>query len=300
VPVLFVISFTVFAIVRLAPGDPVDTILGQRYDPEVADRLREKYGYDDPIVVQYFKYIRNLAQLELGESTQYTNFTVSEVIWPKLKVSAALGVIALFITFAVGIPVGVYAALARGTFLDPMTIGFWLAIDAVPTFVAIPILQWVFALRLGWVDVGYDGLTSPNIILPIVVMSLPGVAGVARLMRASIIGVMGEDHVRTARAMGLKESTVVIHYITRNALLPMVTVVGLSLPGIAGGALFVETMFGIPGIARASLQAVTGPDYDVILALVLMGSTLFVMANIVTDIAYAFVDPRIKVGGARG
>jgi len=300
IPVLFIISFTVFAVVRFAPGDPVDTILGQRYDEDVAERLRDKYGYDDPLLVQYFRYLSNLTRLDLGVSTQYTNFTAREVILPKLWVSARLSAVALVIVFGLGIPAGIYAAVARGTFLDPLTISFWLAIDAVPPFVSIPILQWIFALQLGWVDVGYKGLASPNIILPIVVMSLPGVAGVARLMRASVISVMAEDYVRTARAKGLKERTVVLRHITRNAMIPMITVIGLSLPGLAAGSLFVEQMFGIPGIARAGLQAVTGPDYDVLLALVLLGSTLFVLANIFIDIAYAFVDPRIKVGGARG
>ena len=202
--------------------------------------------------------------------------------------------------FGLGIPVGIYAAMARGTFLDPLTISFWLFIDAVPPIVSIPILQWLFVLQLKWVGLGYEGLWSPNIILPILVMSLPGVAGVARLMRASIISVMAEDYVRTARSKGLKERTVVIQHITRNALLPMVTVIGPALPSIASGSLFVEQLFGIPGIARAALEAVTGPDYDVMLALVLFGSTLFVLANILIDVAYALIDPRVKVGGARG
>jgi len=300
IPVLIIITFTVFAMVRLAPSDPIDRILGQRYDEDVAQNLREKYGYDDPIPIQYFRYLGNLTRLDLGVSTNYTDFTVGEFIWPKLKVSAALGAIALIIVFGLGIPVGIYAAMARGTFLDPLTISFWLFIDAVPPIVSIPILQWLFVLQLKWVGLGYEGLWSPNIILPILVMSLPGVAGVARLMRASIISVMAEDYVRTARSKGLKERTVVIQHITRNALLPMVTVIGLALPSIASGSLFVEQLFGIPGIARAALEAVTGPDYDVMLALVLFGSTLFVLANILIDVAYALIDPRVKVGGARG
>lgn len=300
IPVLFVISFTVFSVVRLAPGDPVDTILGSRYDEDVAATLRERYGYDQPVTVQYVKYLRNITRLDFGVSTKYTEFTASEVILPKLWVSARLSAIALVIVFGLGIPVGIYAAMARGSSLDPLTIGFWLAIDAVPPFITIPVLQWFFALQLSWVGVGYQGLDSPNIILPILIMSLPGVAGVARLMRASIITVMAEDYVRTARAKGLKERTVVIRHITRSALIPMITVIGLSLPGLATGSYFVETMFGIPGIAPIALQSVTGPDYDVLLALVLLGSTLFVLANILIDVAYALVDPRIRVGGARG
>ncbi|HSE47013.1 MAG TPA: ABC transporter permease [Gemmatimonadales bacterium] len=299
IPVLFVISVLVFWILRLAPGDPVDVILGQRYDEDVAARLRDKYGYDEPVYVQYVKYMRNLFQGDLGVSTRHTDFTVSEVIWPKIWVSTKLGLIALVVTFVIGIPVGIYAALARGTFIDPMTISFWLMIDAIPAFVAIPILQYFFALKWGLVGLRWEGVLSPNAILPIMIMSLPGVAGVARFMRASVVLVMNEDYVRTARAKGLRESTVVFTHITRNALLPMITVIGLSLPGIVTGALFVETYFGIPGIARESLAAVTGPDFDVILALVLFGSTLFVTANVLIDICYAVIDPRVRVGTAR-
>jgi ABC-type dipeptide/oligopeptide/nickel transport system permease component len=298
--VLFAISFLVFATLRLAPGDPVDTLLGNRYDDETAARLRDKYGYDEPLVRQYFTYMGNLAQGDLGVSTRHADFSVEEVVVPKVWVSARLGAMALVIVFALGIPAGIYAALARGTFLDPLVIGFWLLIDAIPVFVAIPIAQYVFALKLSAVGLGWEGLASPNIILPVLLMSLPGVAGVARFMRASVISVMGEDYVRTARAKGLSEWTVTTRHITRNALLPMITIIGLSLPGIVTGALFVERFFGIPGIASELFEAVLAPDYDVVLALVLFTSFLFVLANILVDVAYAAIDPRIRVDRERG
>lgn len=299
IPVLFAISVIVFTILRLAPGDPVDTLLGNKYDELTADRLREQYGYDQPIYQQYFTYMGNLLQGDLGVSTRHTDFSVGEVVWPKIWVSVQIGMMAVIIIFGLGIPVGIYAALGRGTFLDPLTISFWLALDAFPAFVVIPIAQYIFAVKLGWVNLSWDGVWSPNIILPVLIIALPGVAGVARFMRASIISVMGEDYVRTARAKGLKQRTIVITHITRNAMLPMVTVIGLSLPGIAAGALFVEQFFGIPGIAREGYEAVLAPDYDVILALVLFSSALFVAANILIDVSYAFVDPRVKVGGSR-
>ena len=307
IPVLLVLSMLVFWIIRLAPGDPVDVILGERYDEQRAANLRDKYGYDEPIYAQYLTYMKNLAQGDLGVSTRHTDFTVSEVIWPKIKISTQLGIMALVISFGIGIPVGIYAAMARGTFLDPLTISFWLAIDAIPTFVVIPILIWLFALKLDLIGLGWEGvwdpffpIPHPNVILPVLIMSLPGVAGIARFTRASVISVMHEDYVRTARAKGLKESTVIFTHITRNALLPLITVIGLSLPGVVSGALFVETAFGIPGIAREALAAVTGPDFDVILAFALFGSFLFVMANVAIDITYALVDPRIRVGSTRG
>lgn len=300
IPVLFIISVAVFCMLRLAPSDPVAAILGNRYQEDQAKVLREKYGYNKPIYIQYVKYGWNLAHGDLGISTVHRDFPVKDVIAPKIWVSTQIGFFALLITFGLGIPVGVYAALARGTFLDPLTISSWLLLEAIPPFVLIPVLQWAFALKLGWVKLTYDGVYSVNMILPVLILGLPGVASVGRLMRASVLGVLHEDYVRTARAKGLREWTVIVSHVTRNALLPMITIIGLSLPGIAAGALFVEEFFGIPGIGRESLRAAQGPDFDVILALVLFGSTLFVLANVLIDIAYAFIDPRVRVGAARG
>ncbi len=300
VPVLFGVSVIVFVLLRVAPVDPIDSLLGLRYDEEIAERLRGKYGYDRPLHVQYIKYVQNLFQGDLGVSTRHGDFSVAEVVIPKIRVSAAMGVMALVLVFGLGIPVGVYAALMRGTFLDPLVIGFWLLIDSMPVFVTAVWAPWLLALKLGWIDLSYEGVFHPNIILPVLLMSLPGVAGVARLMRASVVQVAGEDYVRTARAKGLRERTVVVSHVVRNALLPMVTVVGLALPGIFTGSLFVELLFGIPGIGREALAAVRAPDYDVMLGLSIFIFSLFILANIVIDIAYGFIDPRVRVGAARG
>jgi len=299
VPVIFLISVFVFLLLRLAPQDPIDSLLGQRYDDEIADRLRAKYGYDRPLHIQYLKYVQNLFQGDLGVSTRHGDFSVAEVVIPKIRVSAGMNIMAMILIFGIGVPIGVYAALVRGSFLDPLVIGFWLLVDAVPVFITAVVAPWFFALQLGWVDLTYEGVIHPNIILPVFVMALPGVAGVARLMRASVIQVSSEDYVRTARAKGLRERTVVTSHVVRNALLPMVTVVGLSLPGLFTGTLFVELLFGIPGIGREALLAVLGFDFDVVLGLVLFGSILFVLANILIDIAYGFIDPRIRITAAR-
>lgn len=300
IPVLFAISIIVFYILRLAPGDPVDTLLGQRYREEEAALIRKKYGYDQPIHIQYIKYIQHLLQGDLGVSTRHQSFTVTEIILPKIWVSARLGLIALTISFLLGIAAGTYAALARGTFLDPLTISFWLAIDAIPIFVAIPFLQWLFAIRLNLIGLSWQGFTSPNIILPILILALPGTAGIARFVRASVLSVIREDYIRTARAKGLPERIVILRHIARNALLPLITIIGLSLPGVAGGSLIIEQLFGIPGIGAESFEAVLAPDFDVILALVLFGSVLFILANILIDILYAIIDPRIRLGAQRG
>lgn len=300
VPVLIAVSMLVFLLLRFTPGDPVDTLLGNRYDEELAARLRAKYGYDQPVHIQYLRYLENLLQGDLGISTSHAEFSVAEVIIPKVRVSATMGIMAVIVGFGLGIPVGIFAALRRGSSLDPLTIGFWLLLDSMPVLVVAPAAIWLFALALGWVNLSYAGVFHPNIILPVVLISLPGVAGVARIMRASIIQILGEDFIRTARAKGLRERTVVTRHITRNALLPMVTVIGLSLPGIAAGSLFTELFFGIPGIGREYLESLLDRDYDVVLALVLLGSALFVFANIAVDVAYGFIDPRVRVGATRG
>jgi peptide/nickel transport system permease protein len=300
IPVLVAVSMIVFVIVRLGPISPVDKILGNNYTEDQAARLRAKYGYDEPIHIQYVKYMQNLFKGDPGVSVKHQDFSMKEIVFDKMWVSFRLNVVAIIITFGLGIPIGIYAALARGTFVDPLTIGFWLAIDAVPVFVLAPLLMWLLAIKFQFISLSYEGLASPNIILPIVLMSLPGVAGVARFMRASVLSVVGEDYVRTARAKGLRESTVVLTHITRNAMLPMITVVGLSLPGLAAGSLFVERAFGIPGIGQQSLEAALIPDYDVILVIVLFGATLFVLANILVDLIYGMIDPRVRVGRSRG
>ena len=301
-PVLFAVSVLVFVTLRLAPKDPVDAILPKNvYTEEQAKLLRAKYGYDKPIHEQYITYMTNLLiHRDPGISIKHLDFSLSDVVFKKIWVSTQLNFFALVITFAIGIPVGVYAALARGTFVDPLTIGSWLTLDAVPTFVLAPLLQWVFALQLGIVGLNWNGVYDVNAILPVVILSLPSVAGVARFMRASVLNVVGEDYVRTARAKGLKQSTVVVTHITRNALLPMITVIGLSLPGLAAGSLFVERAFGIPGIGNESFQAAITPDYDVIMAITLFGTTLFVLANVFIDVIYGAIDPRVRVGARRG
>ena len=274
-------------------------MLGQKYDAETADVLRKKYGYADSLPVQYVKYIGNLVQGDFGISTRRLDFTANEIVLPRLWVSARIGFFALLIAFGLGIPFGIYAALNRGRNRDPALIGSWLAIDAIPVFVSAPIIQWLFALQLGWVDLSFEGVFHKNMILPVLLIALPGVAGIARFMRASIIQVMSEDYVRTARAKGLRNQTIVLQHITRNALLPLLTVIGLSLPGIFAGSLFVVLFWGIPGIARESLDAILANDYDIILGLVLFGSFLFVMVNILIDVAYGFVDPRVRIGVVR-
>ncbi len=311
--ILFAVSFIAFTITRFGPGDYVDVLAGPRIDPAAEARLREQTGLNDPFYEQYYHYMKRLTiHHDFGESfTISRGVPVWEIIWPRILVSLQPGIVALVIGFSVGIAVGIFAALKQGTWLDPFAIGSFLFFQSIPVLVSLPFLVLLFVVKLGWlpavgwggpkVDVGPQeielGILSTHIILPALALSLPSVAGVARLVRATTLSVLGEDYVRTARAKGLPEFQVVTRHVARNALLPLVTVLGLSLSTLLEGSFFVETILGIPGIGRLGYQAATSRDYDVILALVLILAAAFVFANIVTDIAYTFIDPRVRYEG---
>lgn len=293
--ILFAVSFITFMAARFGPGDPVTIAAGQYRDPEVLERVRHEKGLDKNPLDQYRIYIWNVLRGDLGESYRSGNRPVSEIIFPKMWISSQLGLVALVITFGVGIPVGVLAALRQGTWVDPAAISTFLFFQSVPVLVSVPVMLLVFVLKLHWLPAaGWEGIFDKRIIIPALALSLPGIAGVARLMRAMTLDVLKEDYVRTARAKGLQEFTVISRHVARNALLPMTTIIGISLVTLLEGAFFTETLMGIPGIGRLYLDSVTSRDYDVILGLALVLATAFVVAFIVIDIAYTFIDPRVR------
>lgn len=308
--ILLAVSFITFAIVRLGPGDPISVAQGQYRDPEVLERIRHTKGLDKPFLEQYGIYLKNVLHGDLGESFRYPTMTVPEIIFRKMWVSAQIGIVALVVIFGVGIPVGIYAAVRQGTWADPFSISVFLFFQSIPVLVTVPVMLLVFVLKLHWlptggwacpVNLGFlpepvncIGVFDKRVIMPVLALSLPGVAGVARLTRATTLSVLGEEYVRTARAKGLREFTVMSRHVARNALLPLVTVIGLSLAALLEGAFFAETLLGIPGIGRLAFESVGGRDYDVIMAITMVLATAFIVANIVIDIVYTFIDPRIR------
>jgi peptide/nickel transport system permease protein len=308
---LFFVTLITFALGRYGPGDPVEVRAGARADPEAVERVRDDLGLNDPFFVQYARYMGNLAQGDLGESLARPGFSVEELVFPALWISIQLNLAVLLVVFAVAVPVGMFAALKRGSWLDPAAISGFLFFQSIPTVVGVPILLYVLVLQLHLLpSSGWDGLfevynpvegvvyvpfIDSHLIIPVLVLSLPAMAGLARFVRTTILQVLDEDYVRTARAKGLTESTVISDHVLRNAMLPLTTVIGFALVGIIEGALFVELLYGIPGIGNVALDAVYARDYDVLMAITVIGASVFIVLNAVIDILYTFVDPRVRL-----
>ena len=296
-PVLLVIvCFVTFVLGSVVPGDPFQARLGPRASPEALERIREEKGLNDPIPVQFGRYIANALRGDLGESYVRQGTTVNELLGKKIWVSFQLDLAGLIVAFALGIPLGLYAALKQGTWIDPLIIGSTLLGMSFPVFLTAPGLIMVFGL---WLDIlpvqGWGGFFDPRIIMPAMAMGIPGIAVVARLTRASTLEVMSQDYVRTARAKGLGEMAVRTRHILRNALIPVVTVLGMSLSGLLISSVIIERFFGIPGAGSLAIEALFGRDYPVVTALVLIGGAAFFLTNLMVDLVYPLLDPRIRL-----
>ena len=295
---LLMVSFITFSLGRFGPGDPVQTMLGPRASPEAVTRIRQQYGLDDNIAVQYTRYIGGVVKGDFGESFKYRGRSVGELIAKRIPVSAQLGLAALIISVGLGIPLGLLAALKQGTGKDTAIVAGTLLGQSLPVFLTAPVLLLLFALRLDLLPThGWNGFFSTSIILPALVLGIPGVAILTRLTRASTLDVLGQDYIRTARAKGLSEGMVRSRHVLRNALIPIVTTLGFSLAGLASGSFIVEGFFGIPGIGLLAIESLFARDYPIIMALTLIGTTLFVLANLLVDLVYPYLDPRIRLRG---
>ena len=296
-PVLLALAaFFVFMMGTCAPGDPAELRLGNRATPERIDRERERLGLDDPFPVRYVRYVSDVLRGDFGDSYHYQGKPVLEIIAPKLWVSLQLNIAALIVAVAVGLPLGFYAAKKQGTGKDPAIVITMLILYAMPVFFTAPFLILFFAVKLHWVPAaGWGGFFSPQIVLPALTIGIPGAAVFVRHMRASTLEVIGQEYVRTARAKGMSNFVVNYRHVARNALLPILTIMGFTLAGMFGGSLIVELIYGIPGAGRLSLDAIFQRDFPVLTAFVLLGAAMLVLANLVIDIAYTIVDPRIRL-----
>jgi peptide/nickel transport system permease protein len=316
VPLLLGITFVSFVVIHLAPGDPTEVMTGDiRADASSDTRkiLRETYGLDKPIHVQYWMWLSRLARLDFGRSFSPDGRPVLTKIGERLPVTLLLNVVEMLIIVAIAIPIGVLSATRQYSLFDKVTTVFVFVGFATPDFWLALLLMILFGAQLGWLPI--SGLRSLNweymsfwsqqwdfvshLVLPVFVATVGGLAGFSRYMRQSMLEVVRQDYIQSARAKGLAERMVIGKHALRNALLPIVTILGLSVPGLIGGSVIVESIFAIPGMGQLMVQSVFERDYPVIMGNLVIVATLTLVANLIADIAYGLVDPRIRVGRRR-
>ena len=284
----------VFLLIHLVPGDPVEAMLGEGARPADRAALTAALGLDRPLGEQYLSYLARLSRLDLGQSFVYQR-PVADLLAERLPATLTLAAVALGLALLLAVPLGVLAACRRGLALDGAAMGFSLLGSSIPNFWLGPLLILVFSLWLGWTPVsGREGPAS--LILPALTLGTSLAAILARMVRSSVLEVLGEDYIRTARAKGLSPAAVLWGHALRNAWLPVLTLVGLQLGGLLGGAVITETVFAWPGVGSLLVEAIQGRDYPVVQGCVLLISLAYVLVNTGTDLVYAWVDPRIRGG----
>ncbi|HUG17011.1 MAG TPA: ABC transporter permease [Thermomicrobiales bacterium] len=297
IPVVLGITIILFFMIRLIPGDPVTAVLGERATDEAYERLRHNMGLDRPIWVQYLYYMRDLAQLELGDSLRY-RVPITTLLWDRLQVSMSLAVYTVALTTLISLPLGIMAALKKNSLLDNIVRSALIVTMVMPSFWIGIILIIAFSIKLGLFPVsGYGNGFIENmqhLFLPSLTIALGLSPILIRALRSSILDALQADYVKTARAKGLPEKTVLTRHVLRNALIPYVTLLGIHTSFLMGGAVIVETVFALPGAGKLLIDGVRSRDYPVVQAATLMFALLVITVNLTTDIIYSFLDPRVR------
>jgi oligopeptide transport system permease protein len=292
-PTLLVIVTAAFFLMRLAPGGPFDD--EQTLAPEIAANLQAAYGLDQPILVQYRNYLGGLLRGDLGPSFRYKDFEVSDLIARGLPITAGLGAAALLLAVIAGVPLGMLAGRRRNRTSDHLVMGVALAGIAVPNFVVAPLFALVFGVLLGWLPVsGWESGNLRYAILPVITLALPVIAYIARLTRGSLLEVLQAPHIRTARAKGLSESRILWRHAFKPTILPVVSFLGPAAAALLTGSLVVEQIFGLPGVGRYFVQGAVNRDYTLVMGMVVFYAVLIVLLNLLVDLAYGWLDPRIR------
>ena len=311
VPLLLGITVICFFVMHLAPGKPTDlqTQMNPKASAEMKQRLMKLYELDKPVHLQYWSWLKKLSRGDLGTSFSSDHRPVAEKILERLPITITINVLSLLIIIAIAVPIGVLSAVHQDSLFDKLTavivfIGF-----AVPTFWLALLLMIFFGIHLGWLPI--SGLRSLNyeylsiwgqltdlarhLILPVFISAFGGLAGLSRYMRANMLEVIRQDYILTARAKGLSERQVIYRHALRNALLPAITILGLSIPGLIGGSVIFETIFAIPGMGQLFYMSVKARDYPVVMGILLIGAILTLAGNLIADVSYAIADPRIRI-----
>ena len=300
IPVLGMVALFVFLMLRMTPGDPAAVLAGDNGTPQQIAEIRETLGLDQPIPVQLGIWFGDLLQGDLGQSYFFKK-DVTELILLRVEPTVALAITTLVITVLIAVPIGVIAAYRHGTWLDRCVMGFSVLGFSVPVFVVGYILIYLFAMQFKMFPVqGYKELADGffpfihRLILPSITLSVIYIALIARITRASVLEVLGEDYIRTAHAKGLPNRVVLLRHALRNAAVPIVTVIGIGVALLISGVVVTESVYNIPGLGRLTVDAVLGRDYPTIQAVILVFSGVYVLINLLIDLTYSFLDPRIR------
>jgi peptide/nickel transport system permease protein len=295
VPVMAIVALFVFSLLYIAPGDPAAIIAGDQASPGDVERIRQGLGLDRPFLVQFGSWLWRILHGDLGTSI-FTNLPVSSLIAQRIEPTLSLMVLTLVLTIVVAVPLGVLAAWKAGSWADRTIMAF-----SLPVFVVGYVLAFVFALQFEWLPVqGYTPLAEgfwpwlQNLILPALALGCVYIALIARITRASMLEVLQQDYIRTARAKGLDQRSILFVHALKNAAVPIITVIGIGVALLIGGAVVTESVFAIPGLGRLTIDAILRRDYPVIQGIVLMFSFLYVLVNLMVDVTYTLVDPRIR------
>jgi len=311
IPLLLGITVISFLVIHLVPGAPtgLQTDLNPKITAEARARLEKIYGLDKPLHTQYLLWLKRLVVLDLGNSFSMDGRPVTDKIIERIPITILINVLSMFLIILIAIPIGVISASYQDSFFDKFTTVFVFIGFAVPTFWLALLLMILFGVNLGWLPI--SGLKSLNyeylptfgmimdrakhLILPIFVSAFGGLAGLSRYTRSNMLEVIRQDYIMTARSKGLKERAVIFKHALRNALLPVITILGLSVPGLIGGSVIFETIFAIPGMGQLFYMSVMARDYPVIMGILVIGAVLTLLGNLIADISYALADPRIKI-----
>ncbi|MGE3912174.1 MAG: ABC transporter permease [Chloroflexota bacterium] len=302
VPVLLLVSLVIFSLIHLTPGDPVVAMLGEEATPEARDNLRRQLGLDRPLPVQYASWLARVLTGDFGRSIR-TNQPVAEAISERLPVTVELAVLAMAIALSIALPAGIIAATKRGTAADISSTVLCLMGVSIPNFLLAVFLVYIFSLQLRWLPpIGFTSLFTDvvenlkGMVMPAIALGTFAAAATARLTRSTLLEVLNQDYIRTGRAKGLNELAVIRRHALKNAMIPVVTVVGLQLGNLLGSAIVTESIFALPGVGRLVVDSIYQRDFPLVQGVVLYLALIFLVVNLLVDLVYAYLDPRIRYG----
>lgn len=293
IPTLFLITTMAFFMMRAAPGSPFDT--DRKLPPEIERNIKAHYGLDKPLIVQYGDYLKGVAQGDFGPSLKYKDKTVAEIIKEGFPVSMTIGVSSIGLATIIGLLLGSLAAIRQNTGVDYAVMAFAMFGICIPTFVVGPLLVLFLGLKLGWLPAAaWGGGRIEHLVMPVITLALPQIAIISRLVRAGMVEVLRSNYIRTARAKGLSETGVVFKHALRAAILPLVSYLGPAVAALLTGSLVVEQIFQLPGLGKSFVTGAMQRDYTVVMGVVILYASLIITLNLIADILYGILDPRVK------